>query len=392
MNCRTLITVWALFGVLGGAHGTTAGHVAASNPNILPRGQAELELLSSLSSDAPHRIIAGQRVAGPGWPQSYNLFVDKLRNATGKTVALLGADYDVHSDANQPLSSPPSANEQQSALVDQWLIEQWKGGGLVMLTWQMDNPWYRLGTGEPCRAVPQPCVPGSLQDLLDPKNAAGAYFKAGLDIMAAHLETLQKAGVIVLFRPFHEMNGGWFWWGAQSDTTPSPADFQALWRYTFDYLTNVKRLNNVLWVFSPGNSGTQLTRHPWGVVQPAPYYYPGGQYVDVTALDYYMSRLTAPPAFAVDNAMEYSIPAYASMVALGKPFGLAELGPGESNKYRFDFDATIHELATDYPRVAFFCAWQDAPKKGRYLAIISNPQPEKLMNDPLVLTREAVQF
>ena len=126
-------------------------------------------------------------------------------------------------------------------------------------------------------------------------NPAGHYFAAELDLMASHLQTLQSAGVIVLFRPFHEMNGGWFWWGAQSDTSPSVAEFVELWRYVHDYVVKQKQLTNILWVYSPENSETVNVNYPWGLLKPTAFFYPGDSYVDVIGIDYYIIILNHLP-------------------------------------------------------------------------------------------------
>jgi len=60
-----------------------------------------------------------------------------------------------------------------------------------------------------------------------------------LDQIARGLQELEDAGVVVLWRPFHEMNGGWFWWGAHD-----PETFIQVWRQMFDYLAKTKGLDN----------------------------------------------------------------------------------------------------------------------------------------------------
>lgn len=88
-----------------------------------------------------------------------------------------------------------------------------------------------------------------------------------LDDIAAGLQQLRDAGVVVLWRPFHEMNGGWFWWGAKK-----PDVFMQLWRQMFDYFTVQKKLNNLLWVYA-ANTGGRTTA-----------FYPGDGYVDLVGV------------------------------------------------------------------------------------------------------------
>ncbi|MDE6432908.1 MAG: leucine-rich repeat protein [Lachnospiraceae bacterium] len=105
---------------------------------------------------------------------------------------------------------------------------------------------------------------------------ANKRFKAYLDIIAAYANALAEENVPVLFRPFHENSGGWFWWGT---TSTSEAEYKAMWKYMVNYLKNEKDVHNFLYVYSPNGP----------VLSEAKYLerYPGDAYVDVLAFDYY---------------------------------------------------------------------------------------------------------
>jgi mannan endo-1,4-beta-mannosidase len=360
--------------------GNPAG-TAASNPNILPKGQQVLDYFRRFSREGRHRVISGQFAGGPMWSKAYELFVTALHDTAGQWPALLGVTDSVKTKQNTvALTSPPAPTAEQSSTLTQELIEHSNAGGLVTFTWFIDNPWYRLGTGESCKNVPQPCVPGNLTDLTRQDNPAGLYFKAEMDNTSAILENLQNAGVIVIFRPFHEQNGSWFWWGAKTASSPTKEEFIALWRYTYDYFTRTKKLNNLLWLFAPVNSENKIERFPkWnGIQQPPAYYYPGKRYVDIVGISYYDNKI--------------SIPAYTQLSGFGKPFGLAEFGPPKpAGGKNYNFNGKIHKLVKEYPRIAYFMAWQDAPPDN-YFAIISNQDPRGFMNDPLIITRDKVNL
>lgn len=99
-------------------------------------------------------------------------------------------------------------------------------------------------------------------------------FNAYLDIIADYALALQKENIPVLFRPFHENSGGWFWWG----TSTSVESYQAMWRYMVHYLED-KGVHNFLYVYSPNGP----------VSSEAEYLerFPGDAYVDVLSFDYY---------------------------------------------------------------------------------------------------------
>jgi hypothetical protein len=101
----------------------------------------------------------------------------------------------------------------------------------------------------------------------------------------------------IIFRPFHEMNGNWFWWGAGCSGF-TPADYKKLYQLTVEYIR--ERTNNVLFCWSP-NSPVSAT-----IVS---NYYPGDAYVDILGLDIY--ELTADPfrqymGVIVDYAQEHN--------------------------------------------------------------------------------------
>lgn len=104
-------------------------------------------------------------------------------------------------------------------------------------------------------------------------------WKKQMDGVAKYLKQLQTAGVPVLWRPFHEMNGVWFWWCNK----PGENGFKKLWISMYDYLTNYHKLNNLLWVWN-----TNAPRNnPGDEAGPYADYYPGSDYVDVLATDVY---------------------------------------------------------------------------------------------------------
>jgi hypothetical protein len=138
---------------------------------------------------------------------------------------------------------------------------------------------------------------GRFEDLLDPSTPAYARYREQIDEVARGLADLQDAGVPVLFRPFHEMTGA-FWWGSRN-----PVAFRKVWRELFTYFTEAKGLHNLVWVWSPLVSSRAMD------------YYPGNAFVDVTGLDIY----------AASVAVATNV--YADLMKTGKPFAVTEFGP-----------------------------------------------------------------
>lgn len=99
-------------------------------------------------------------------------------------------------------------------------------------------------------------------------------YNAYLDIIAEYALELQKENVPILFRPFHENSGGWFWWG----TSTSVDSYKAIWRYMVNYLQD-KGVHNLLYVYSPNG--------PISSEEDYLARFPGDEYVDVLGFDYY---------------------------------------------------------------------------------------------------------
>ena len=119
-----------------------------------------------------------------------------------------------------------------------------------------------------------------------------------IDAIAAQLERLAAAGVPVLWRPLHEAEGGWFWWGAKG-----PGPFKALWRLVHRRLTDHHGLHNLVWVFT-GSAD--------------PEWYPGDDCVDVVGLDAY----PADPRDPLASDWAALVKAYGDR----KPLALTEYG------------------------------------------------------------------
>ena len=105
----------------------------------------------------------------------------------------------------------------------------------------------------------------------DPAAEEHRAFLRCIDAVAGKLRRLRDARVPVLWRPFHEMNGHWFWW-----SKGTPEQFRALWVLMHERFTSHHRLDNLLWVWS----GSYAAR---------PECYPGDAYVDFVGSDAYLT-------------------------------------------------------------------------------------------------------
>jgi mannan endo-1,4-beta-mannosidase len=264
--------------------------------------------------------------------------IQRIHERTGVWPASIGVDYADFGRGGVTTKVP-----------NQVAIEYWKQGGLVHVMAHMYNPANPRGGGLRDKGV-------NLDDLLDSTSETHTRWMQQLDSIAAGLQELKDAGVVVLWRPLHEMNGGWFWWGAKE-----PEKFIALWRHMFDYFAKTKGLDNLLWVYAPNHG------------QKTASYYAGDQYVDLVGLDAYTNFIDPQ-----------HIQGYDEVAALPKPFGFTEYGPHGSQNPPGDYDYRqfIDGIEKHFPKTRFFMSWNAK------WSLASNQHVKELLEHPAVINRE----
>jgi hypothetical protein len=175
-------------------------------------------------------------------------------------------------------------------------------GTVLSATWHAVNPvsgganhdrsWHNLGA------------------LLDPNTKAYTTFWADVDAKMALLHQLQDAGVAVVFRPFHEANGGWFWWGH-----PDAATYKALWR-RLQARAAFDDVHNIVWGYS-FNAVTDK-----GVTDPVKLL---PAHVDLAGIDAYDPETGKGN---VDDRLPMA--GYAAVAAKVKRMAITEAGPYDS--------------------------------------------------------------
>jgi hypothetical protein len=140
------------------------------------------------------------------------------------------------------------------------LIAHYERGGIVTVSWHPRNP---LTTAPRGGLDGQKFPEGSAWDVADttvvasilPGGSQHGKFQSWMQKLGDFLQTLKtKDGqpVPIIFRPWHENNGSWFWWGQKLCTDN---EFRSLWNMLQDYLTEERGFDNLLWCFSPNLDG-----------------------------------------------------------------------------------------------------------------------------------------
>lgn len=219
--------------------------VQLTTPNPSKEAKA---LFSYLNDMYGKKIISGQMWAPWGYDE-----LKYIKEITGKQPAMRGMDF--------------IDNKQNDAEV-QHAIDWWKSGGIPTIMWH----WGAPSVGEGYENSKKPVSIDSIFMEGTPQNIS---FWKEMKLKADLLEKIRDANVPILWRPFHELNGNWFWWGKQG-----PEKFKKLWITMYDYMVNKRKLNNLIWVLCyTGN--------------PDAAWYPGKQYVDIAGADTY-AKNTSP--------------------------------------------------------------------------------------------------
>ena len=323
--------------------------------------RAVLEYLARLPSAPSNSVIVGQHVTE----------IEKdWSNHVATLPALTGHWPGIVSFAAE---GGASAKPQMDVVLPR-ALEVWTNGGLPLIKWQIANPW--TGAGLPPSGLEN--IPDMLR--ISPTNAADVLARSNYlalrDNIATNLVTLRDAGVVVLFRPLSEMNGGWFWQGSRKR-----ADFIALWRDLHDHFTFGRGLTNLLWVYeadaafahvvvgSSNSSGTMVD-----------YYYPGDDVVDIAGHNFY------------DDDWMLAFDTDAIWRRYGKVFAVPQAGKGngQSSNTNWSNLTYLAGISNTVPRSSFICVWNSFTTV--YHAINNNAQASELMNAPQVVTRAEVDW
>lgn len=184
-------------------------------------------------------------------------------------------------------------------------------------------------------------------------GAQEAQFLAYLDRLA---EFIQLIGTPVVLRPFHEMNGGWFWWGGASNA----ATLKAVWVKMYNYLVTTKGLTNVL--FSWNINGTDTSGDiSDNAVTAYSTWYPGDAYVDIVSIDYYNNRSWSASTFwsLGRTILRAGVDALQAIAAPGgKPVLFAEAGYQYASANKPDlWEMVGSDFASVFPDCAAFVMW-----------------------------------
>lgn len=231
---------------------------APADPNARECVRNVMKYLSDISYN---KIITGQHTQTMAMEELFH-----IKKITGREPALLGFELLSYSpninflDTDEECMTEVGENFGTLKRAWEWADQK----GLITFTWHWFSPlggrsksFFTDNTDFDARKA---VIEGT------PENKA---LLSDMDMMAGVLRPFCDKGVPILWRPFHEGDGKWFWWGAKGADT-----MKKLYRIMFERYTKLHGLNNLIWVWNA----------------PVPEYYPGDDAVDIISVDIYPEK------------------------------------------------------------------------------------------------------
>jgi mannan endo-1,4-beta-mannosidase len=242
----------------------------------------------------------------------------RIKNVSGKTPAMRGFDMIDYSPSRVAFGA--TSAEAENAIA--WSQQR----GIVTFAWHWNAPkdlinqpgkeWWRGFYTE-----------ATTFDVTKAMNNTSSeeytLIIRDIDAIAVQLKKLKDANIPVLWRPLHEAEGKWFWWGAK-DAEPC----KWLWKLVFDRLVHHHQLNNLIWVWTSTGTPDALN------------WYPGDAYVDIVGADIYLPAGNYGSNFITFDNM-------AALYAGKKIVTLSENGPIPDPE----------SLFSDVAAWSWFCTW-----------------------------------
>lgn len=260
--------------------------ITTANPNATKEVKEVLEYLENIRGKG---LITGLHTQTR--VQEELLFIEK---ETGKLPALCGFELLAYSpninweSCNEECLKELHENEGTLQQAYEWAEK----GGLLTFTWHWYSP-----IGGVDKAFYAKNTDFDATKVLEEGTPERKAFYHDMDVMAQLLQGFADKHIPILWRPFHEAEGKWFWWGVKGMDVA-----RKLYRLMFDYFTKEKHLDNLIWVWN----------------NPRPEGYVGDEYCDIVSADYY-------PTAHQHTSMKTQLDSLKKVTA-NKPYAIGEIG------------------------------------------------------------------
>ncbi len=297
-----------------------------SNPNA---SDSAKRLYSYLCDTYGNHIIAGQQeYCGSHNYNSWNdpdTFIkdneaefEYIKEQTGKQPAIRGIDFLAYNTTSDWRDMAPER-------CIEW-TNKYKGIATVTWHWNVPTEEGSTETAFYVESASATYTTFSVSNALTEGTWENKVLMADIDLIAQELTKLKKADVPILWRPLHEAEGAWFWWGAEG---PEPC--KELYRLLYDKLTNEYGLDNLIWVWT---GYTFPTSSAW---------YPGDDVVDIVGYDKYNAVDGMPNLSSISSTF----------------YSLVQSTDGKKMVTMSENDSipSLENLVNDKAAWLYFCPW-----------------------------------
>lgn len=282
-----------------------------------------------------------------------------VKELTGSYPAVFGWDLG-------EIGNPHNLDTVDFGNMKKWIEDGYNMGSVITISWHTINPVTKTDSWDTTQAVKHILPGGKAHDFFNSKlNLTGNFIKS--------LKGENGEPVPVIFRPWHEHSGHWFWWGRGNCTEQEYID---LWKYTVHYLRDTMDIHNLIYAFSPAAGQADYF-----------YGYPGDQYVDVLGLDsYFYGKETEK--WADDLAEKLN-----ALVKISKEknklCALTETGHETLWKTDWHTDVILKALKQgDNNQISYFLTWRNRHNGHFYAPYKGHASAEdflKFKNDSLII-------
>lgn len=260
-------------------------------------------------------------------------------------------DYEID---NWPLNGVSNAD------IVEYVKYAHKIGGINTICMHRKNPKTGGKFYDTTSVIPDLLVSGELQtDYLEWLTEIADVFKSMVDD--------EGELIPVIFRPYHEHNGDWFWWGNASRTMD---EYNEFWRMTVEHLRDICQVHNLIYAISPDSQFIYATweyyelnseNYDTVIEKYQDSGYPGHDYVDIIAMDsyslwdeWYVSRMSTSYRDVCHWARQN-----------GKACAIAETGSDRMEISRFYPDYVYEAVTRHDSGMAYVMGWRNA-NEGHY--------------------------
>jgi mannan endo-1,4-beta-mannosidase len=249
-----------------------------------------------------------------------------------------------------------------------WIKSVYERGGINTISWHLSNP---VTGGSACDLTP------AVSEIL-PGGKLNKSFNNQLNLVAEFMLDLKtKNGTLIplIFRPFHESNEGWFWWGT---TACNPKEYIKLFQYTVSYLEDKKNVHNIIYAYSP-----DVFRLEKNYLER----FPGERYVDVLGLDNYYDFKSKSSSCEAISQIRIIVDLARKMKKIA---ALTETGYNEIPDSKWWTDCLLNPIKNDSTAkmLSYVMVWHNADKRNHFAPYPGHSSAKDFIrfeNDPFTI-------